>query len=240
MSTTGTQDYGTAWDLFDAICRRYSGAEPDAPREELARPWVDPFASAWNALVPTYFSLPGGGGVAVDGLKQGWRPPPGAPRFIVFNPVYEDSEEACPERCRKKRCAERGFCLSEYKPGLPDALLKAEAEALEWGGPVVGILPSRSAAWFQRTISPPLAVAGPFLEGQAFPGEHSPMHRYQRTVATEVYRYERLDVEVMRLAGRQTFRTPPGAVSATTGKAVKNDSAGFDTSLICWKGVLHG
>jgi hypothetical protein len=241
MSTTGLQDYGTPWETFDALCRYHSGAEPDAPREGLARPWVDPFASAWNALVPTYFSLPGGGGIAVDGLKQSWRPPDDYRRwFVIFNPVYEDAEEACRERCKKKRCEERGFCLSEYKPGMPDALLKAEAEALAWGGPITGILPARSAAWFKRTICPPREVAGRFLGGEAFPGEHAPLNPYLRTVAAEVYRYERLQLEVNRLAGRQTFRTPPGAVSDTTGLPVKNDSAGFDTLLVTWKGVRHG
>lgn len=240
MSTTGIQDYGTPWPLFDALCRYHAGLRPTAPRESLPRPWVDPFASAWNALVPTYFSLPGGGGVAEDGLRQSWRPPAGASSFVIFNPVYEEPEQACSGSCKKKTCEERGFCLSEYKPGMPDALVKAEMEALTWGGPITGILPTRQARWFQRTICPPPHVAGSFLEGKALPGHHAPVHAYLRTVATEVYRYERLEVEVTRLAERQAFRTPPNAVSATTGKPVKADSAGFDTLLVTWRGLHHG
>lgn len=236
MSTTSTQDYGTPWELFDGLCRYLSGATPDAPRESLARPWVDPFASAWNALVPAYFSLPGGGGIAIDGLRQSWEPPPGEPEFIVFNPVYEDAEPACVAKCRKKRCAKRGFCLSEYKPGMLDALLKAEAEAIAWGGRIAGILPARASGWFRRVIAPPSEVAGRYLHGRAYPGERAPLDRYLPTVSTELYHYERLSIEVSRLAGRQAFRVPPGAVSATTGKPVGEDQAGFDTLVVTWRG----
>lgn len=236
MSTAGAQDYGTPWPLFESICRWQSGGGLETPWENVPRPWVDPFASSWNALVPTYFSLPGGGGIAVDGLKQSWKPPPGAPPFVVFNPVYEDPENACPAKCKKKRCAARGFCLSEYKPGMADALLKAEAEALAWGGTVVGILPARQAAWFRRIISPPPELVGHFLGGQAFPGTLSPVAQYLRVAASEVYNYQRLRVETVRLAERQAFRAPPGAVSATTGKALGEDSAGFDTLLVAWTG----
>lgn len=236
MSTAGVQDYGTPWPLFDAICRCWGDTSPEAPRETLPRPWVDPFASEWNRLVPAYFSLPGGGGIAEDGLMQNWRPPPGAPPFIVFNPVYEESESPCPAKCKKKRCAARGFCLSEYKPGMADALLKAEQEAMEWGGPIIGIVPARSATWFRRTIRPPAELVGSFLGGQAYPGDLSPRAPFLKVVASEVYRYERLTVETIRLAERQTFRAAPGAVSATTGKALGEDPAGFDTLLVAWTG----
>lgn len=239
MSTTGTQDYGTPngpGELFDAICCYWGRVPADTPREQIPRPWVDPFASAWNALVPHFFSLPGHGGAAVDGLKQSWKPPQGAPRFVVFNPVYEESEQACAPRCKKKGCAERGFCLSEYKPGMSDALLKAESEAMDWQGTTIGILPARQASWFRRVVAPPWNVAGAFLGGEAWPGPLSPMAPHIRVVAHELYRYERLHVETVRLAERQTFRAPPGAVSATTGKPLGKDSAGFDTLLVAWTG----
>ena len=237
MSTNAVQDYGTPIELFTAICRKMEGLPPDGG-EQSRGPWVDPFASAWNALVPRYYSLPGGGGIAEDGLRQTWKPPPGTPRYVVFNPVYEDSENPCATRCKKKRCMERGFCLLEYKPGMPDALIKAEHEALSHGMECVGILPARQAEWFQRTIAPPPEVAGALLasECRAFPGAASPWHGYLRTVDTQVYRYQRLEVEVVRLAQRQRFRTPPGALTAE-GLPVKMDSAGFDSMLVVWRGL---
>jgi hypothetical protein len=238
MSTNATQDYGTSMELFDAICRRWGGASPEARGEDIPRPWVDPCASEWNRLVPRYFSLPGGGGEAEDGLVQSWGPPTGVPRFVVFNPVYEDAEEVCPPRCKKKGCKERGFCLSERKPGMGDWLLKAEAEALAWGGPIIGILPMRSGtSWYRRAVHPPPSFAGRFIRGEAWPGELSPMAPYALTSAVELYVYERLEVEAVRLAGRQQFRPPPGAVSTITGKPLSGkDSAGFETVLIAWKG----
>lgn len=232
MSTNAVQEYGTPLPLFDAICRWHAG---DALSHEAPRPWLDPFASAWNALVPTYYSLEGGGGVAVDGLKQSWRPPPEVPsasRFVVFNPVYEESENACAPRCKKKTCVQRGFCLSEYKPGMGDTLLKAESEALEWGGPIYAVLPARQAGWFRRAIHPP---ARRFLVGRAWPTKEAPAARFMSVTAQEEYTYEGLTVTTVRLAERQAYRVPPGATRAD-GAPVREDSAGFDTLLIVWRG----
>lgn len=56
-----------------------------------------------------------------------------------------------------------------------------------------------------------------------------------KVAAQEVYRYERLEVTTVRLAERQAYRVPPGAVHPETGKPIREDAAGFDTLLVAWE-----
>lgn len=231
--------WGTPLELFDALCRRAAGLPPDAPAATLPRPWVDPCATADNALLPRYFTP------EEDGLARSWCPPTSLelaalelPWYVFSNPPYGEPEEPCPPRsCKKKRCQERGHHLQTRLPGIGDWTSKAQVEALAWGLSVDMLLPHRATSWWGAMFQP-LESAGPFLGGVALPGPLSPMHPYWPTLEWRLYRWRWLEVEVAVLDGRLQFRPEPGAVKATTGKPqTGKDSAGFDSAVVTFRGL---
>lgn len=219
-----SQDTGwrTPRPLFLALCRYESGLPPDAPEASVPMPWVDPAASKEFALVPHRFTP------WEDGLVQSWRPPPGAPNFVVVNPPYGNREEACSPVCQKKTCAKRGFCLEDRVPGIGEWVAKPRAEALTWAMRTVNILPHRGgASWFADILRPG-PEAGAWEGGLALPGDLAPFHPYWPTSTWAVYRWRFLEVEVTALRGRVPF-------DPSDGSTAKN-SAGFDSVVVTFRG----
>lgn len=80
-----------------------------------------------------------------DGLVQDW-----TGKRCWMNPPYGDPENPCKKRCVKKRCPRRGYCISEYVPGIEDWVEKA---ATGGAAIVIALLPARTdTKWFHEYI----------------------------------------------------------------------------------------
>lgn len=211
-------------ELFLALCRYAACLPPDAPADQVPRPWVDPCATVASALVPHFF------GPAEDGLAQAWKPPESGPDFLIVNPPYGNPEEACPTRCRKKTCEKRGHHLAERVPGIEDWMQKAREESLCWRMRTLNVIPYRAGAgWFADTLRPAAASSGMWLGGQALPGHLAPFGAYWPCTSWTLYRWQRLEVEVSVLKGRQHFLTED------TGE--DTGPAGFDSVILTFRGL---
>jgi phage N-6-adenine-methyltransferase len=67
------------------------------------------------------------------------------------NPVYGDAEEPCHKtKCKKKRCKERGFCVTEYQPGIADFVEYGIEQAARQKSRGVYLVPARvDTEWFE-------------------------------------------------------------------------------------------
>lgn len=92
-----------------------------------------------------------------DGLNEPWgiiQPNRYIPGRVFLNPPYGEPEQPCKLKCDKKRCVKRGWCATEYIPGVIDWIAKAVHE-VEIGNSqfVVMLLPARTdTSWFHNYI----------------------------------------------------------------------------------------
>lgn len=149
----GSGDWQTPPDLFARLNRTFQFG-------------YDAFASHGNALCRTYSTVEGtwrttydqlGHGPeylpeqidSLDGLRQDW-----SGRRVFGNPPYGDPEMACKERCKKKRCVTRGYCIDADVPGIPDFVEK-HAKARNDTQVNVALIPdSRDTAWWRSFVRP--------------------------------------------------------------------------------------
>lgn len=115
-----TPEWETPQDFFDRLNREFQFE-------------VDVCAQPHNAKCARYFTP------EMDGLKQAW-----GGLVCWMNPPYGDPEQPCGPHCRKKRCQKRGYCLTEYVPGIIDWVRKAYLSSREEGATVVCLLPART------------------------------------------------------------------------------------------------
>lgn len=92
----GKNNWRTPRALFDCLNDEYAFT-------------LDGAADAENALCARFYSE------ADNAFSQN---PEG--EVIWVNPPYGGAENACQSPCKKKRCPKRGYCVSEYQPGLED------------------------------------------------------------------------------------------------------------------------
>jgi site-specific DNA-methyltransferase (adenine-specific) len=74
-----------------------------------------------------------------DGLVQSWRG-----ETVFVNPPYTKPEEACKTKCKKKRCAERGYHITKRLPGQVDWIRKSYEESRKPNTTVVMLIPART------------------------------------------------------------------------------------------------
>lgn len=68
---------------------------------------------------------------------------------LWMNPPYGDPDYVCKPNCKNKKCVVRGFCNTQYIPGVADWIEKAHHEAQTGNCTVVALLPARTdTAWF--------------------------------------------------------------------------------------------
>lgn len=136
LFSSATDDHPTPQDLFDKLNREFGFV-------------LDVAASAENAKCPAYLTK------EQDALTWDWaalaREAGGG--AIYMNCPYGDGERVCKAKCKKKRCAKRGFhCLVEV-PGVGDWVEKAALTSTFGGVTVVCLLPARTdTRWFQRFV----------------------------------------------------------------------------------------
>lgn len=100
---------------------------------------IDVAANEANALCAHFFT---------DCLTRDW-----GQSVCWMNPPYGDPEEPCKKNCKKKRCPKRGYCITEYAPGIIDFVRKADAESRK-GCTVVCLLPHRTdTEWWKKYCS---------------------------------------------------------------------------------------
>ncbi len=134
------KDYGTPWDLFNELNEEFGFT-------------VDVCANEDNKKLDNYFSEED------NAFKQDW-----SKHICWMNPPYGNPEYPCKENCQKKICQERGYCISEYIPGIKDWIKKAYEESQK-GATVVCLLPARTDnKWFHSYIYKKAEIR--FLEGR--------------------------------------------------------------------------
>lgn len=75
----------------------------------------------------------------IDGLVQDWEG-----NICWMNPPYNKPEKPCKPKCKKKKCQERGYHITEYLPGQIDWIKKAYEESLKPNTMVVCLIPART------------------------------------------------------------------------------------------------
>ena len=123
--------------------RRYGTPQPFFDRlNAVFGPFVlDPCAEKSTAKCARYFTEED------DGLSQDW-----GENIVFMNPPFGRYEKACNEKCKKKRCVERGHHIEKDIAGTSDWVAKAWTASLN-GATVVGILPSSlGAKWFHDYV----------------------------------------------------------------------------------------
>jgi phage N-6-adenine-methyltransferase len=74
-----------------------------------------------------------------------------------MNPPYGRGEKQCVEsyeKCKKKKCRERGYHMPEDIPGVSDWVHRASYQALEHGITLVSLIPARTETeWFQTVFT---------------------------------------------------------------------------------------
>jgi phage N-6-adenine-methyltransferase len=129
METSKTTEWSTPQDLFDQLNEEF-------------RFTVDVAASAENAKCERFWTK------EQNGLKQDW-----AYHHCWVNPPYGEPEQPCKPNCQKKRCAQRGYHVTEYVPGIIDWVRKADTFSARFGATVVLLLPARTdTVWFHQYI----------------------------------------------------------------------------------------
>ena len=95
---------------------------------------LDVAASAKNAKLANFYD----GSVGIDGLVDPW-----SKKMNWCNPPYSRPEKPCKKNCDKKRCAERGYHLEEYKPGMIDWTARSLEQSL-LGRPSAVLVPVKT------------------------------------------------------------------------------------------------
>ncbi len=129
LMSSGKTDYGTPKDKFGFLHYHF-------------RFDVDVCAVSYNAKLDNFFSPED------DGLSQDW-----GGSVCYMNPPYGDAEQPCkdPQKCKKKKCAKRGWHATEYIPGIKDWVKKAVSESKKDKTTVVCLVPTRSdTVWYQH------------------------------------------------------------------------------------------
>lgn len=94
---------------------------------------LDPCAQHDSAKCEKYYTP------EEDGLAQSWEG-----ETVFVNPPYNKPEEVCKSKCKKKRCVERGYHITERVPGQVDWVKKSYEESRKPGTTVVMLIPART------------------------------------------------------------------------------------------------
>lgn len=135
MFASGNDATETPWGLFKQLDNLYHFG-------------CDMAALASNRKVDSYFGPDHVDPTRRDCLVVDW--PTSSPNWL--NPPYSDGEMACKEQCTKKRCAKRGFHITEDVPGCYDFVEKAVEEMYK-GATTVALLAARTdTQWWHEFI----------------------------------------------------------------------------------------
>jgi site-specific DNA-methyltransferase (adenine-specific) len=129
MFSSKTDEWETPQDLFDELDKEFNFT-------------LDVCADFENHKCVNYFDK------AADGLKADWH------GRCWMNPPYGDPEYPCKPKCKKKKCQERGYHISEYVPGIRDWIKKAYEEVEGGAAEIcVCLLPARTdTKWYHDYI----------------------------------------------------------------------------------------
>jgi site-specific DNA-methyltransferase (adenine-specific) len=129
LFSSASYEWETPQELFDQL-------------DEIFHFTLDVCATTLNAKCEEYFYR------TINGLSQSWDN-----NICWMNPPYGDPEYPCKPNCKKKKCQERGYHISEYVPGIRDWVEKAYKESRSPFCIVVALLPARTdTKWFQGYV----------------------------------------------------------------------------------------
>jgi site-specific DNA-methyltransferase (adenine-specific) len=133
-------DWETPQGLFDELNREFGFT-------------LDVCATLENRKCAAYYNK------QINGLEQPWHKD-----ICWMNPPYGNPEYPCKPNCKKKKCQERGYHITEYIPGIIDWVKKAYEESLK-EATIVCLLPARTdTRWFHEYIYGKAEIR--FLQGR--------------------------------------------------------------------------
>lgn len=119
MFSSGKDDWETPQSFFNELDKEFHFT-------------LDPCCTPQTAKCSKYYTKED------DGLNQDW-----GKEIVFMNPPYSKPEKPCKPNCNKKACKERGYHITEYRPGQEDWIKKAFSESRK-GATVVALLPVRT------------------------------------------------------------------------------------------------
>lgn len=119
---------------------------------------MDVCATEWNTKIPGNFISP-----EDDAFEVPWVGP-----NCWMNPPYGRPETPCVvphDKCKKKKCQDRGYHNEKYVPGIGDWIKRAVEQSDEHDMTIVCLLPARTdTEWFQTVFNRASLIA--FLRGR--------------------------------------------------------------------------